>query len=152
MLFTLGLLLGNNQSFAQTTEASSTPMIFKIGDQEDAYEELLISYSSSLLEVCNHEPMKAYENWLRLSLEMELFAQKIGFEIRGVKVWFHIFFGPDGGIDHLGYHLKPESRFVKQEDLEAFFKQFVAQYNFPGAPGKKFANYSAVEFPVVYSN
>lgn len=153
IIMTVGMFLGNNQVVAQTID-EDTPIVFKIGelDYQEGYEELLLSYSSSLLEVCNHEPMKAYENWLRLSLEMELFAQKIGFEIRGVKSWLHIFFNEDGTIGHLVYHLKPDSRFVQADELEQFFRQFIGQYNFPSAPGKKFANYSSMEFPVVYNH
>lgn len=124
------------------------PKAFEISQNSDAFEALSEEYSTSLLNVCKNDMDKAYDHWVNLSLAMEKYAEKKGFEIKGVKVWITVFWAEDGSINHIGYALKPRSRNVRTSVMTAFFKLFIRKHKPSLTSDKKFSHYGVMSFPV----
>jgi hypothetical protein len=61
----------------------------------------------------------------------------------------YVFWNKDGSIDHLAYHLKPNSKNVKYEELTAFLADFRNNYRSPLKFDAAYCNYSAGSFPVM---
>lgn len=126
------------------------PPVFIIGEYEQEYENLLGDYSRTLLDICGNDMSQAFDLWIGMVGEMEAYAKLSGFELTGIKAWFHVFFEKDGSIHKIGYHLKPTSRNVDTEELSLFLTQFISQYKFPFTALDKYSNYTSVSFPSAY--
>lgn len=143
LLFTSTLLS------AQTPVANlPLPRIFQLGGNEQAYETLSKEYGQSLLEVCNNDMKVAFENWLGMMKAVEDYAKKINFDVKGVKVRLHVFWNPDGSIDHIGYVFRTNSRNIRAEEFSAFLSSFTRQYTFPLKSQQKFSHYTIATFPL----
>ncbi|MCB0642497.1 MAG: hypothetical protein KDC44_12695 [Phaeodactylibacter sp.] len=135
---------------ATTNPQDGLPRVFLIGEQEDQFEDLLSAYPQSLLEACEGDMGKAFERWIVMAAEIEAYAEKAEFDILGVKAWFHVFFDKTGRIDHIAFHLKPESKNIELDELKDFLEEFAGQYQFPLINDKNYQNYSSVQFPLLY--
>ena len=118
-----------------------------LGENEKNYERLARAYSLSLLEACNNDIKQAFEKWLAMMVEVDKYAKKINYDLKGVKVWLHVFWAEDGSIDNLGYLLRPDSRNIDSKELKAFFSGFLRQYKFPITASRKFSHYTGATFP-----
>ncbi len=127
---------------------SSLPIVFRIGEHQEAYEALIDAQEQTLLEACDKDVKLAYNKLFSSFREMETVAARSQFDIKGVKLWLHLFWNADGSIAHLGYHLRPNSRNVKRADLEAFLLRFVRYYHFPLVSDVPYALYTSVAFPL----
>lgn len=123
------------------------PRVFILGDYEEEYDLLQQEYEISLLEICDNDMQLAYGKLISMHEEMEAYAEQIGYDIDGVRLWMHLFWGEDGTIEYLAFHPRPNSRKVENEDLETFFLGFVHQYRFPLISTEKYTLYSAAAFP-----
>lgn len=132
-----------------TADSTALPKVFMLGEHEEKYEELVKDYETSLLTVCENDMSEAFKKWIGLNQEMETYAEQIEFGIKGLKVWLHVFWKNDGTIQHIGYYLRPDSRNVDAEDLNAFFSSFMNHYKMPLTTDMPYAHYSFVQFPVV---
>ena len=129
-------------------DTTGLPKVFILGEHEKAYEKLFVSYSTMLLEVCNDDMDTAFDNWLSMLEDMEEYANEIGYDIKGIKVWLNIFWENDGSIKHIAYHLKVNSRNIQNEELTAFFSSFMNNYQFPLSFNRNFSHYGSASFPV----
>ncbi len=129
------------------TSQSEMPTVFLLGENEKGYEQLARDYSQSLLEASNNDIRKAFNYWIDMMSAMDDYADKVRFDLKGVKVWLHVFWSADGKIDHLGYILRPDSRNVNTAELSAFFSSFTRSYRFPLKSQKKFNHYTGASFP-----
>lgn len=145
LTLSLGILLSMMMLQAQE---NSAPAVFQLGEAEQAYESLNQDYSQTLLEVANFNTQVAFDNWLSMLIEMEKYADKLKFDMKGTKLWLHVFWNGDGTISHIGYLPRPESRNISEAELAAFFKTFMKKYKFPLTSGKKFSHYTGANFPV----
>lgn len=127
--------------------AQALPPVFELGKNEQAYDKLSQEYARTLLAVSDNDMKKALNNWLELVKSIQDYASAIQFNINGLKVWLHVFWREDGAIDHLGYFLLPDSRFIKPEELNAFFASFVRQYQGTLQSDRKFSHYTSATFP-----
>lgn len=127
---------------------SQNNKVFIIGENEVFTDSLAVVYDNSLFSVCDNDFNEAQEAWLSLLLEMEAYADEIKFDIKGLKFWSQIYWDGEGKIQHIGFYLKPESRFIKQEDIKAFFSSFIKNYRFPKITKKKFSHTGNVVFPI----
>ena len=123
------------------------PAVFMIGDYELDYEALVVECDDLLLNVCNDSMDEAYEHWLLMLHDIELYAQEKKVEIRGVKLWLNAFWNPDGSIRHLVYYPKPNCRNMDFEHLTSFFNEFLEGYQFTKSAKKCFAHYGSASFP-----
>ncbi len=145
ILFSLFCLFFLTHAQSQIQEL---PKVFLLGEHEKPYEVATQTYSKTLLEVCNDDMQVAFQHWIAMAKEMDDFAEKISFDVKGVKVWMHVFWNEQGGIDHIGYFLRPDSRNIKTNELSAFFMAFMGRYNaFPVKISQKFSHYTGATFP-----
>jgi len=124
------------------------PTVFVLGEYESGYEALVENYEQSLLTACNCTMKSAFAKWLGMLHELDVYARKQNVDIRGVKVWLHVFWKPDGTVDHMAYHLRPNSRQIEAEVMADLLEGFSDQYSFPLTAEDGFAHYSTGSFPV----
>ncbi len=131
----------------ESTVATVMPRVFLIGDYEEEYDLLQEEYEISLLEICDNDMQLAYGKLISMFEEMEAYAEQIGYDVNGVRIWLHLFWGEDGTIEYLAFHPRPNSRKVENEELETFLLGFVHQYRFPLISTEKYTLYSSASFP-----
>jgi hypothetical protein len=142
LLFILPLTASNPQD--------SIPTVFKIGDYEEQFAQLSKEYHTSLVEVNNDQLEMVDFTWQELLMQMEYHALKIEFDLNGIQIWLHIFWNQTGGIDHIAYHLKTESRYVDNEELNAFLRYFRRQYSSTVRYTTGYNHYSDAGFPLSF--
>ncbi len=131
----------------QTWAQEAMPKVFLMGENEKGYEKLTQDYSQSLLEVCDNNMETAFGKWLDMVKDMEQYAQKIRFDLKGVKLRLHVFWAPDGKVDHIGYLLRSDSRNINTAELSAFLSSFMNRYKLNQTSDKKFSHYTGATFP-----
>ena len=136
-------------TLATTLQAqqANTPKVFTLGESEQSYEGLNQAYSKTLLEATNGDIKLAFDQWLLMMKEMDEYAEQIRFNLNGVKLWLHVFWGAGGKIDHIGYLLRSDSRNVDEAEIKAFFSSFMNRYTFPIKSDKPFNHYTGATFP-----
>lgn len=125
------------------------PKVFLIGEYAEEFDLASAEYSLQLIDACKQDMNLAYYKWLSMLQEMEEYAETLGFEMKGVKMWIKVFWAENGKIDHIAYYLKPKSRNVNVDELTAFLMSFMNKYEFPLITEEKFSNYGSAAFPIV---
>jgi len=135
----------------KTTQDTSNrmPKVFLLGDLEKEYEKLSSEYATSLLEVNDDDFQQAFANWNTLLKEMEAHAEIVDYDIKGIKMWLHVFWDENGKIKHIAYFLKPNSRNVDRAEMSSFLMDFINNYHVPVNYDKKFSHYSGAAFPFI---
>jgi len=128
-------------------QLDTMPSVFMIGQNEMEYEGLVSNCSNPLLTVCQDSMDLAYRRWLGMLNEMEIFAEKSEFEIRGIKIWLNVFWNSDGSIKHLVYFPKPNSRNMDFKLLTKFFGSFVENYQMKSLDSSCYSHYGSAAFP-----
>lgn len=123
------------------------PEVFMIGQNEFLYEELVAKCSVPLLTACQDSMDLAYRKWMEMLSDMETYADKSEFDIKGIKIWLNVFWNEEGNIDHLVYFPKPNSRNMDFELLTQFFDNFVDYYQMDKISSKCFSHYGSATFP-----
>lgn len=126
------------------------PKVFLIGQHEAEFEKLTTSYKESLLSVCDNDMNVAFEKWMGMIEEMEAYSKQIEYDLNGVKAWFHVFWTPDGSIKHIAYYLRPNSKNVDLDEMNAFLTSFMNNYKFPLTSGMQYQHYTGATFPIYY--
>src|SRR5690606_27810347 len=144
LLFLLNYPLMSQQS--KTVQTGSK--VFIIGEEERRYESIIQQYSLMLFQVCNNSMDDAYDYWNMILRDIEVHAQKMNIDIRGVKIWMNVFWNADGQIDYIVYHPKPNSKNMNYQELTAFFTQFISRYQLPLKANQKFSHYGSASFPI----
>lgn len=128
-------------------QETALPKVFVLGENEKAYEQLTRQYSRSLLEASNMDIQAAFDNWLDMMKAIDAYAVKINYDLKGVRIWFHVFWGPQGNIDHIGYLLRQDSRNVNSDEIRAFLLGFIKSYKLPLQSDQPFHHYTGATFP-----
>ncbi len=131
-----------------SVNAQQLPKVFLLGEHEKAFDELTKKHTDMLLTVCNDDMTEAFTKWQDMLMGMEGHAQEVGYDLNGSKMWFNIFWSPEGRIDHIAYYLKPNSRNLDQDKLKLFLISFMNQYNLPISYNKNFSHYGSASFPM----
>jgi hypothetical protein len=129
------------------SQETALPRVFILGEEEQVYESLTRDYQETLLSACDGNMETAVDKWLGMMQEMESYAKKIRFELKGVKMWMHVFWDADGTVKHIGFRLRPDSRNIRTDDLAAFLVSFMNRYKMPLSFDKKYAHYVGATFP-----
>lgn len=150
-LLTIALLacvfwLANAQYQPVQQEGRITP-VGLIGEYEDAFETLAKQHPGILLGVCGKDMDIAYEKWTDMLVAMEDYAERISYDIDGLKTYFYIFWNADGSIRHLAFYPKANSRNIPVEELRAFFKGFVTEYAMSIVASEGYSHYGSASFP-----
>ncbi|MEL7220990.1 MAG: hypothetical protein AAGJ93_06705, partial [Bacteroidota bacterium] len=69
--------------------------IFVLGTDEQRYEQLVGSYSQSLLEATKGDITQAFEGWLDMQKALDSYAAAQNYDLNGVKIWLHVFWATD---------------------------------------------------------
>jgi hypothetical protein len=147
-------------SFSMTAQSGSTslnddgqlPKVFLIGQHEEAFEALTMSYESDLLMACESDMNTAFKKWMSMMEEMEAYSKQIEYDLDGVKAWFHFFWANDGSIEHIAYYLRPNSKNLDLDEMNAFLASFMNNYKFPLVSNVKYHHYTGAAFPVFYQS
>lgn len=134
---------------ALSAKAQEMPAVFLLGEDESNYEKLTSAFPRSLIAVSNNDIEVALKNWLQLTASIDEYSRSINFEIKGMKLWMHVFWNEDGSIAHIGFFFLPDSRNFKFEEVKAFFSGFIRQYKPVLKSDRKFNHYTSVSFPVL---
>lgn len=126
------------------------PRVFEIGTYEEEYEQLVQYYPNSLLEVCSNDTRLAFRKLISMYKEMEVFAANANYDVGGVRTWVHVFWNADGSIQHLAFHLRPNSRNIDKNVFKAFLADFVRVYKMPLISEQPYSLYTSVSFPVTF--
>lgn len=126
------------------------PKVFVLGEHEVEYEQLMLKYNESLLTVCDNDMKLAFGKLMSMFQEMETYAEQLQYDINGVRIWVHLFWDEKGMIQHIGYHLRPNSKNVNNTEFTAFLEDFVEAYRFPLNTTKKYSLYTSTSFPTRY--
>ena len=135
---------------AQIAESKTNTIqkIFQLGEDENIYDELVKGYPLSLLEASNNDVKVAFDKWIGVLEDMQNYADKIRYNIKGVKLRLHVFWNENGSIDHLGYLLREDSKNVNDAELKAFLKTFVSRSQMDIESVRKYSFYTTATFPV----
>jgi hypothetical protein len=122
---------------------------FVLGDNEQSYEQLATKYAVGLLQVNDNNMEAAFDSWLDLLQAVDDYAGRINYDIKGVKVYLHVFVAADGTLDHIGFLPRPDSRNVPVAELQAFFSGFARSYRMPVTGDQPFNHYAGATFPTL---
>lgn len=125
------------------------PRIFIIGEDEKGYQELVKNYPQTLLEANDNDIALAFESWLDFLKGLETYSQKIQYDLKGVKVWFHVFWDADGSVKNIGYVLQPDSKNVEKSEFRAVLSSFMSRYQLELSTEEPFMHYAVANFPVM---
>lgn len=134
--------------FALNTQAQELPKILDANSSDQQLEALSSEYKSSLLTAADTNLTKMVNTWKHCLTAMEFYADKINFDIKGVKMWVKIFWAKDGKIDHIAYYLQDNSINIPKVDFEAFLNSFSKNYQLPIGHKHRFSYASRVQFPM----
>ena len=73
------------------SKTNTIPKIFQLGEDENIYDELVKGYPLSLLEASNNDVKVAFDKWIGVLEDMQNYADKIRYNIKGVKLRLHVF-------------------------------------------------------------
>lgn len=129
------------------TALDTLPEVFMIGQNEIQYEDLVTDCNNPLLTVCKDSMDLAYRSWMGLLSEMEQYAEKSDFDIKGIKIWLNVFWDAEGKIKHLVYFPKPNSRNMNFDLLTKFLAKFVDTYQMESSETNCYSHYGSATFP-----
>ena len=133
-----------------TVNQPTIPTVFLIGEYEEQYDEMKQAYPNSLLDICDRDMKEAFSKWMDMITAMETYSEAIGYDIRGLKVWFNVYWTADGQVDHLAYFLKPDSKNYRIDEIQAFFQSFLRQYKLQLESSTPFWHSGSATFPSFY--
>lgn len=140
-------LLATAQTTVSVDQTSVVPPVALIGEYETAFASLARENPGILLGVCGNDMDIAYEKWTDMLVAMEEYAESIDFDINGLKTYLYIFWGADGSFKHLAFYPKANSRNIPYEELLAFFKAFVKDFQMPIKATEGYSHYGSASFP-----
>ncbi|MCI5082015.1 MAG: hypothetical protein MRY78_09990 [Saprospiraceae bacterium] len=130
------------------SQANDIPKVFRLGEDEAIYDALVKGYPLSLLEATNNDVKVAFNKWIGVLEDMQTYAEKIRYDIKGVKLRLHVFWNENGSIDHLGYLLREDSKNVNDAELKAFLKSFISRSKMDIESMRRYSFYTTATFPV----
>lgn len=143
------LLAGLGTMAAQNPQPQPLSPAFLLGEDEASYEKLCEGHPRTLLAVSNNDIDLALKNWFSFLRSVDNYAKTINFDMKGLKVWLHVFWNGDGSLSHIGFFIMPNSRNVKPEELKALFSGFIRQYKPTLSSDRSFSHYTSAAFPLV---
>ena len=130
---------------------SELPQVFLIGEYENLYEGLYQKYPGILLHQTGNDMDEAFHKWLHMLYAMEVHADKLEYDLKGIKVWLQVFYNQSGKVDHILFFKKPLSRNIPDAELVAFFRSFIRDYQLPIDALQNFNHSGSASFPT-YGN
>lgn len=148
IVFSMILGITIAQTHAQEPRTiSELPKVFVIGEYEDLYTSLYEKYPGILLHQTENDMDKAFEKWLQMLYAMEEHADKIDYDLKGIKIWLQVFFNQSGKIDHILFFKKPLSKNIDDQELVAFFTSFMRNFQLSIDARENFNHSGSASFP-----
>jgi hypothetical protein len=149
--FCLAVASGTNVSLLKLEIGDTTklPKVFIIGEYEKTYDAMALQHQASLLTVCNDDINVAFKLWLGMLQDVQVFANKANFDLKGAKFWINVFYAPSGSIDHIAYYLKPTSRNIAEKEMKTFLTSFISQFKLPHTWNTGFSHFGHASFPIL---
>lgn len=129
-------------------KAQELPKVIDVSQSDQQLEVLSGQYKSSLLTAADTNLTTMMNTWKHCLTAIEFYADKIKFDIKGVKMWMKIFWAKDGKIDHIAYYLQDNSINISKTDFEAFLASFSRNYQLPLTHKHRFSYSSRLQFPM----
>lgn len=139
----LGLLVA-----AVSLTAQELPAAFPTGAHYSEVEALYEQHQVSLIEVCDFNLDSAGMQWLAFLEDIEARASELGVDLNGVRLILTVFFQADGSVRHIGFSRQVQSRNIREEVLQAFFRQFAKGYRLPISATGRFFHEGPAVFPL----
>jgi hypothetical protein len=140
------LCYSSNVVFSQAKGSSS---VFMIGENDKLYNQIVKDYPIMLLTACKDDIDISFELWNDFLKDLEEFAAKMNFDLKGAKLWINVFWDEKGNIDHIVYYPKPNARNLKYEQLVPIFTEFAKSYQLPLTYKTSYSHYGSANFPIV---
>lgn len=147
LFFALFLSPALGQEASGPRTLAELPKVFLIGEYESMYAKLYKNYPGLLISESANDMETAFNKWLNLIYSMEDKSHKMGLDLKGLKIWIHVFFDKSGKIDHIMFHKKPHSKQVDNEELRAFLKDFIEDYTLSIKSEQNFMHSGSASFP-----
>lgn len=128
------------------------PVVSLIGEYGVEYEKLSLKCSDILLTVCQDSMELAYNKWVSMLSEMEIYSEEVEFDLKGIKIWLNVYWDESGGIKHIAYYPKPNSKNMDFKDLTMFFENFAGRYQLALRHDNCFSHYGSASFPTFARN
>lgn len=149
ILLIITLCLYNGVLSAQNPAETGFPQVCFIGDHPREYDKMIGRYSEPLLNVCQNNMDKAFEEWTSILQDLEVYADNHNFDLKGVKIWANIFWGTNGKIEHFVFYPKPNSKNIDYDKMKEIVAAFIKSYPAAQPVSKKpYSHYGTASFPV----
>jgi hypothetical protein len=124
--------------------------VFLIGDHQENYDQIISKHSLPLLTACNKDVDKAFNYWTSLLNDLEIFSEKNGLDIKGVKIWVNVFWNSKGEIEHFVFYPKPNSKNIDYEKMKKITAKFLSTNNVQiGVTADTgFSHFGTANFPI----
>ena len=157
VLASLMLMMGfaiqaQTNSTSNDGQTNALPDVFQIGEFDEKFGPLERDHDMLLLAACNDDMDKAFQKWMNMIYDIEQHAKKVGYDINGIKMWLYVFWDKGGKINHIAYHLKPNSRKADTDELSGFLDGFVDAYAFDLKASANFSHYGSASFPTLFEH
>lgn len=148
LLTVVGGLFINAHSPHLSQSEQLDPTVFEIERNVVLFEKLSLEYDSLLFTACDNDFKVALNKWTDLLKQMERNADRLGYDIDGVKLWLKVFWNEKGEIDYIAYSFKPSSKYVDAAKFSRFMEYFRRKYRPNRLRTKfKYSHYAGVAFP-----
>ncbi|MBK8701406.1 MAG: hypothetical protein IPN29_18420 [Saprospiraceae bacterium] len=148
ILLIMTLCLYNGVLSAQSNQ-DAMPQVCFIGEHQKRYDNLINTHNELLLNVCQNSMDKAFDEWTSIMHDLELYADRQQFDLKGVKIWVNIFWTPAGKIDHFVFYPKPNSKNIDYDRMKEIVAGFLRTYPASQPASKKpYSHYGTASFPV----
>lgn len=128
-------------------QAQEQPLIIHMTDQDSLMQVFNKNYSTSLLVAADTNLSKMRQTWEDMLIQLEQLSKQEQVDLRGAKLWFKVYWQPNGEIAHIAYQLQPRSLNLPRAELEALLQYFVQQYRPSLFFKKSFSHQTAISFP-----
>ncbi len=149
ILLIITMCLYNGVLSAQNHQPGNFPQVSFIGEHQQEYDKMISRYGEPLLSVCENNMDKAFDEWTSIMHDLEAFADHKKFDMKGVKIWANIFWGPNGKIEHFVFYPKPNSKNIDYDKMKEVVAAFIKTYPTSQPASKKaYSHYGTASFPV----
>lgn len=139
------------QPFSTTTYdllPAKDPIVIRMDKQSTVYERLNETYTNSLLNMTNNDLQTAFNIWRTTLIEMQDYANKVNFPLKGIKMWIKVYCNKKGKIKHIAFLPTPDSRNIPDGFLDGFLERFAKGHKMSIKAKGSFAHYGVASFPL----
>lgn len=135
--------------FSAPIIAQDTTHVMVIGEKGDAYNSYSSKCPEMLLTAAGGSMEKAYDKWLGIMTDIQVYADSVGVNLRGVKIWVNAYWNKDGTLRAIAYHPKPNSKNMEMGRLTTLLREFSKTHRLDLEHTTCYSHYGSASFPVV---